>query len=61
MYKGEVSTENRRPDGKGIKIFDKKSLYEGYFRNGACHGYGRAIASTGEVYEGMFNEDAMDG
>jgi hypothetical protein len=50
MYKGEVTIFNKRPDGKGIKVFKGKSLYEGYFSNGMCHGYGRGITSKGEVY-----------
>jgi len=50
MYRGEVLTENYRPDGKGFKVFDGKSLYEGYFWNGMCHGAGRGITAKGDVF-----------
>ena len=61
QYRGDVTTYNKRPDGQGIKIFNGKSLYEGYFQEGKCHGYGRGITGAGEVYQGGFNEDQMDG
>ena len=60
-YRGEILEENYRPDGKGFKIFDGKSLYEGFFSNGMCHGIGRGINSKGEVYEGDFANDLMEG
>jgi len=52
---------NKRPDGRGFKVFRGKALYEGYFSDGKCHGLGRAVSSTGEVYQGMFMDDAMEG
>ena len=61
QYRGEVSAYNKRPDGQGIKVFNGKSMYEGYFQDGKCHGYGRGITGAGEVYQGGFNEDQMDG
>merc|ERR1711998_341369 len=61
MYKGELNGETRRPHGVGIKIFNKTSLYEGYFKDGTCHGAGRGITSNGECYQGMFDEDEMTG
>ena len=60
QYRGEVRAINKRPDGKGIKVF-KNSLYEGYFSEGRCHGLGRGISSKGEIYQGMFVEDQMEG
>jgi hypothetical protein len=57
LYRGEILDTSNRPDGLGFKIFHKKSLYEGHFKNGACHGYGRGISAKGEVYQGMFNQD----
>ena len=38
-----------------------KSLYEGYFVDGKCHGQGRGISSKGELYQGNFVEDNMEG
>jgi hypothetical protein len=34
LYKGDLNTTNKRPDGRGIKIHNKSSLYEGYFIDG---------------------------
>ena len=59
-YRGEVLMSNRRPEGKGIKVFQSHkgtSLYEGYFNDGMCHGIGRGITSKGEIYQGTFHED----
>jgi len=55
QYRGEVSTENLRPDGKGIKVHQGRSVYEGYFKDGYCHGFGRGISAAGEIYQGGFN------
>jgi|TARA_B110000285_G_C15022603_1_gene562397 hypothetical protein len=60
-YRGDVLSVNRRPDGKGFKVFGGNSLYEGTFHEGACHGIGRGITSRGEVYQGEFRNDMMDG
>jgi hypothetical protein len=49
-FRGEMNQETKRPDGMGIKIFDGTSLYEGYYKDGCCDGYGRGITSKGEVY-----------
>jgi len=61
QYRGEIAMYNRRPDGRGIKVYQGKSLYEGYFSNGMCNGWGRGITSAGEVYQGGFAEDQMEG
>jgi hypothetical protein len=34
MYKGDLSTASKRPDGRGIKVNNKSSVYEGYFFDG---------------------------
>ena len=61
MYRGEVLSTNRRPDGKGFKVFNGASVYEGTFHEGACHGIGRGITARGEVYQGDFHQDQMSG
>ena len=61
QYRGEALQENMRPDGRGFKVFEGRSTYEGYFQDGRCHGIGRGITSKGEVYQGGFNEDSMEG
>jgi len=50
-----------KPDGKGIKIFPNGSIYEGTFSEGMTHGLGRGVTSKGEVFQGFFNFDQMDG
>ena len=57
MYRGEVSTDTLRPDGKGFKVFEAKSIYEGYYQDGMCHGIGRGITAKGDVYQGGFMQD----
>lgn len=61
QYRGDINIDTKRPDGKGFKVFQGKSLYEGFFKDGMCHGFGRGITGKGEVYQGGFNEDQMDG
>ena len=61
QFRGEVMSESKRPHGMGIKVFNKNSLYEGYFKDGTCHGAGRGITSNGECYQGMFEDDEMNG
>lgn len=62
QYRGEIHDETDRPNGRGIKIQeDKKAIYEGYWKDGKLNGYGRGINSAGEVYQGNFNKDQMDG
>ena len=50
MYRGEILQDTKRPDGVGIKIHHQRALYEGHFKDGACHGFGRGITSKGEVF-----------
>lgn len=61
MFRGWINESTKRPDGVGIKVHKKSSMYEGYFKDGLCHGLGRGITSRGEVYQGMFDCDEMDG
>lgn len=48
------------PNGKGFKIFDDGSVYEGYFMNGKYHGYGRLI-TDGNIYEGQWSDNKLNG
>jgi hypothetical protein len=50
LFRGEISGVTGKPDGKGIKIFGNGSIYEGYFADGHCNGFGRGVTSRGEVY-----------
>ncbi len=56
-YKGEVKLKNFKnvPHGQGIFIGKNgQYIYEGSFKNGQYHGYGKEI--DGSVYEGNFQE-----
>ena len=61
QYRGQVSSENDKPDGIGFKIYPNGSMFEGFFEEGQINGYGRGITSRGEVYQGPFLYDAMHG
>lgn len=61
IYRGEIFIATGKPDGRGFKVFNGQSLYEGWFDGGSCHGYGRAISSKGEIYQGFFENDSMTG
>lgn len=61
MYKGQIEQAKSRPDGRGIKIYNQNALYEGYWVDGKAHGFGRGINSKGEVYQGTFFKDIMQG
>ena len=36
MFRGELMSETKRPDGRGFKVHNGKSVYEGYFVDGMC-------------------------
>jgi hypothetical protein len=57
IFRGEILYKDGKPDGRGIKIYNDESIYEGWFLNGMCHGYGRVITSKNEIYQGEFIED----
>ena len=61
IYRGEVSQLTVKPEGKGIKIDPNGSVFEGFFTEGQIHGLGRGVTSRGEVYQGHFSYDQMDG
>ena len=42
-------------------MFVDNSLYEGFFKDGKEHGYGRFINKNGTYYIGMFNKGKRDG
>lgn len=60
-YRGQVHVDTLRPDGFGIKIYPKSSVFEGRFSDGKIYGWGRGITSRGEIYQGPFNNDMMHG
>lgn len=50
LFRGEINSQSEKPDGKGFKIFQNGSMYEGYFQDGKTHGIGRGISSKGDTY-----------
>ena len=60
-YRGQVNIENFRPDGMGFKVYPNNSMFEGFFEEGQINGLGRGITSRGEVYQGPFVYDIMEG
>ena len=46
-----------KPDGYGFKVYATDAIFEGQFDEGQINGYGRAITSEGEVYQGPFVND----
>jgi len=56
-----VNQASGKPEGKGIKIYPNGSVYEGYFADGHTHGSGRGVTSRGDVFQGTFNYDQMEG
>ena len=61
MYRGQVNSENFKPDGTGFKVYPNNALFEGFFEEGQINGHGRGISSRGEVYQGPFQYDTMHG
>ena len=61
MFRGQKNINSGKPSGYGFKIYQNNSLYEGSFEEGAVHGFGRGITSKGEVYQGDFLFDVMEG
>lgn len=48
-------------DGDGqLKLNDMREEYVGHFKNGQKHGHGRYTYSTGDIYEGNYNEDVRE-
>jgi hypothetical protein len=41
--------------------FDPEAVYEGKFKNGRHHGFGRVINENGNVYEGSWEYSLLNG
>lgn len=61
MFRGQISLDSIKPDGIGFKVYPSNALFEGYFEEGQINGFGRAVSSRGEVYQGPFVYNAMHG
>ena len=61
QFRGQISDRSMKPDGIGFKTYPNEAMFEGFFEEGQIHGYGRGITSRGEVYQGPFEYDMMQG
>jgi len=61
QYRGQINMETSKPDGMGFKVYPNNSIFEGFFEEGQINGMGRGITSRGEVYQGPFVYDSMQG
>lgn len=59
-YIGQVD-RHQQPEGIGRMMWVDNSMYEGYFKEGLEHGYGRFIQKNGTYYIGMFFKGKKDG
>jgi len=44
-------------DGRGVQIWPNGIRYDGYWKEGKNHGYGRLINFNGDVYIGEWKND----
>ena len=61
LFRGMVNQLTQKPDGLGFKVFPNGSVFEGFFEEGQINGYGRGVTNKGELYQGPFKYDSMDG
>ena len=47
--------------GRAIKLYDEGNTFEGYYFNDKKCGKGRRISTSGEVYEGQFEDGKPNG
>lgn len=58
LYEGEWVGEKH--EGRGIQIKDG-NRYDGQFVDNQYHGYGRLVKSSGDIYQGQFENGAQSG
>lgn len=62
VYTGVILRSTGMPHGLGRMIYDEDGrIYEGDWRHGRWHGYGRASFSNGDSYEGEYKFDQRHG
>lgn len=52
IYTGTIGVDNRLPHGYGQMQYDNERQYEGEWKGGRWHGYGRWVNPNGDCYEG---------
>ena len=61
QYTGQFNTSKNLPEEIGRLMWIDNSMYEGFFKDGKQHGYGRQIHKNGTIYLGMFTHGKKDG
>ena len=61
LYEGQWDMDSNLPSGKGVQIWPDGSRYDGQWKEGKHHGFGRLVHAEGDVYEGMWKEDQAHG
>lgn len=57
-YTGEISVQSQRPHGKGRMVLDfEEDTYDGEWKHGLRHGFGKYSYANGDCYEGFFDMD----
>eukprot|EP00934_Nitzschia_sp_Nitz4_P002347 Nitzschia sp. Nitz4//scaffold104_size75438//34677//39307//NITZ4_005658-RA/size75438-snap-gene-0.114-mRNA-1//1//CDS//3329532392//2347//frame0 len=62
VYTGMILRSTGMPHGRGQMVYDEDGrIYDGDWRHGRWHGYGRASFSNGDSYEGEYKFDQRHG
>ena len=61
IFQGEWDTKTNLRDGKGIIIWKNGARYDGFFLKGKANCYGRIIHADGDIYEGEWVNDVVQG
>jgi hypothetical protein len=62
VYSGQVLLSTGLPHGSGKMIYeDDGRTYDGDWRHGRWHGWGRATFSNGDAFEGFYKYDQRHG
>ena len=59
VYEGNFQDNELTGFGRHMTSYwnGQSASYMGYFKNGLMHGYGKWIHTTGEIREGIFEND----
>ena len=60
-YSGEWNPEKKERHGRGIQLWNDKSIYMGLWKNDKINGKGKLIDPMGDYYEGDFINDNAEG
>ena len=60
-YHGEWNPEKKERHGRGIQLWNDKSIYIGLWKNDKINGKGKLIDPLGDYYEGEFINDNAEG